>query len=201
MERCAGYIVACLAALKAGGAFLPLELAYPDSLLEEVISDSGPPIVLTKERYAARLPKEQRHFCMDEGWDETLDVTTTGGQVAQPGLENLLFVAYSSGTTGKPKGVANPHRAAVRSYRWRFGLSDYHPGDRVWVQRFLCLGDVAAVAAGATTVVIPDDVIYDPRALVGFLEEHEVTETLMTSSLMETVLNANVPDLEKRLSR
>jgi non-ribosomal peptide synthetase component F len=42
MERCVEYVVACLAALKAGGAFLTLELAYPASLLGEVVADARP---------------------------------------------------------------------------------------------------------------------------------------------------------------
>ena len=52
MEHCVEYVVACLAALKAGGAFLTLELAYPVSLLKDVIDDSEPRIVLTHEDYA-----------------------------------------------------------------------------------------------------------------------------------------------------
>ncbi|MDP8973599.1 MAG: AMP-binding protein, partial [Actinomycetota bacterium] len=122
MERCAEYVVACLAALKAGGAFLPLELAYPASLLGEVIADAGPRIVLTHEHYAERLPRGQARLCLDEGWEETIDGGVSGDErEPKPGPENLVFVSYSSGTTGKPKGIANPHRAAVRSYLWRFG--------------------------------------------------------------------------------
>ena len=72
MERCVEYVVGCLAALKAGGAYLPLELAYPPSLLEEVIADSEPRIVLTQERYAGRLPREQALFCLDDDWESTV---------------------------------------------------------------------------------------------------------------------------------
>src|SRR4051794_37874283 len=122
MERCADFVVACLAALKAGGAFLPLELAYPASLLGEVIADAGPCIVLTHKHYAERLPWGQARLCLDGG-PEAIDVGDVSGDELgpRPGLDNLVFVSYSSGTTGKPKGIANPHRAAVRSYLWRFG--------------------------------------------------------------------------------
>ena len=73
MERRAEYVVACLAAMKAGGAYLILELAYPPPLLAEVVADASPRIVLTQERYAERLPEGTETFFLDEGWEEGLE--------------------------------------------------------------------------------------------------------------------------------
>ena len=198
MERCADFVVACLAALKAGGAFLPLELAYPASLLGEVIADAGPRIVLTHKHYAERLPRGQARLCLD---GEAIDAGLSGDELGPPpDLDNLVFVSYSSGTTGKPKGIANPHRAAVRSYLWRFGISDYGPGDRVGCNVFFIWEMFRPLLRGAATCVIPDDVIYDPEALVRFLEEYRITEVLMTPSLLQTVLNAGGPEVGTRLA-
>ncbi|MDQ3942204.1 MAG: amino acid adenylation domain-containing protein, partial [Actinomycetota bacterium] len=203
MEHCVEYVVAYLAALKAGGAFLPLELAYPASLLKDVIADAEPRIVLTHKHYAERIPREQERFCLDEGWEEVVDnevVASESEDGSQPGPDNLAFVSYSSGTTGKPKGIANPHRAAVHSYLWRFGVSDYRPGDRVGCNVFFIWEMFRPLLRGATTYVIPDDVIYDPAALVEFLEERRITEVLMTPSLLEAVLNVSGPDVGERLT-
>ena len=201
MERCADFVVACLGVLKAGGAFLPLELAYPAALLEEVIADSEPRVVLTHRHYAERLPQTQARLCLDEDWEEFVEsVASKGGDEIICGPDNLVFVAYSSGTTGKPKGIENPHRAAVGSYLWRFGISDYGPGDRVGCNVFFIWEMFRPLLRGATTVVIPDDVIYDPEALVRFLEEYRITETLMTPSLLEAVLSASGSEIGNRLS-
>jgi amino acid adenylation domain-containing protein/thioester reductase-like protein len=199
MEHCVEYVVACLAALKAGGAFLTLELAYPVSLLKDVIDDSEPRIVLTHEDYAERLPRGQARFCLEEGWEETIDDVSGSEQGAKPDLDNLVFVSYSSGTTGKPKGIANPHRAPVASYMWRFGISDYRPGDRVGCNVFFIWEVFRPLLRGATSYVIPDDVIYDPTALIDFLEAYRITETLMTPSLLQAVLSASGPDIGERL--
>jgi amino acid adenylation domain-containing protein/thioester reductase-like protein len=200
MERCVEYVVACLAALKAGGAFLTLELAYPASLLGEVVADARPRVVLAHRHYAERLPRGQARFCLDEGWEEVLAEAPGSELGAEPGPENLVFVSYSSGTTGKPKGIANPHRAPVRSYLWRFGVSDYGPGDRVACNVFFIWEMFRPLLRGGATYVIPDDVIYDPEAVVRFLEDYRITEVLMTPSLLGAVLNAGGPEVGKRLS-
>jgi amino acid adenylation domain-containing protein/thioester reductase-like protein len=200
MERRAEYVIACLAAMKAGGAYLVLELAYPESLLADVMSDADPRIVLTQERYADRLPEGTETFCLDAGWDERLEDLPAVDEGAEVGPDNLAFISYSAGTTGKPKGIANPHRASVLSYLWRFGLSDYAPGDRVGCNVFFIWEMMRPLLRGATTVVIPDDVIYDPNALVRFIEEYGITEILITPSLLETVLNSGWDDLGERLS-
>src|SRR5215212_8092052 len=201
MERRAEYVVACLAAMKAGGAYLVLELAYPPPLLADVMSDAGPRIVLTQERYADRLPEGTETFCLDEGWDDRLEDLPAVDDAPEVGQDNLAFISYSAGTTGKPKGIANPHRAPVLSYLWRFGISDYQPGDRVGCNVFFIWEMMRPLLRGATTVVIPDDVIYDPNALIRFVEEYEITETLITPSLLETVLNSSGSDLGERLSK
>jgi len=200
MERRAEYVVACLAAMKAGGAYLVLELAYPQSLLADVVADASPRIVLTQERYADRLPEGTETFLLED-WEQDLEDAPATHDRPEVGQDNLAFISYSAGTTGKPKGIANPHRAPVLSYLWRFGISDYTPEDRVGCNVFFIWEMMRPLLRGATTVVIPDDVIYDPNALIRFLEEYEVTETLVTPSLLEAVLNSSGPEVGARLSQ
>ena len=198
MGRRVECVVACLAAMKAGGAFLPLELAYPPSLVAAVIEDAEPPVVLTMRQHQEGLPREQARLCLDEGWEDELGEADSAGP-SRPRQDDLVFVSYSSGTTGKPKGIANPHRAAVRSYFWRFGVSDYVPGDRVACNVFFIWEIFRPLLRGATSYVIPDDVIYDPPALIGFLAEHRITETLMTPSLLGSVLDVGGGEIGGKL--
>ena len=194
MERCAEYVAAILATMKAGGAFVPLELAYPVSQLEDVLSDCEPIVVLTKEAHAGRLPELQESFRMDVDESGAPDEAYEPPRVDR---ENLASIPYSSGTTGKPKGIANPHRAPVLSYPWRFGVSDYGPGDRVgrsvffvWeVLRPLLRGLIGHRGRRDLRPAGPDP---SPR-------RHRITEIQMTSSLTEAVLDASGPDLAERL--
>ncbi|AHY45894.1 Thioester-redct: thioester reductase domain [Rubrobacter radiotolerans] len=210
MERSTEYVVAMLAALKAGGAFLPLELAYPPAMLEKVVRDSAVDVVLTKSPYLKDLPGETSRaagtLTLDEGWADGLSAATEDELAEAPDVspDDLAFIAYSSGTTGEPKGIANPHRAATGSYAWRFGIDAPEPGDRVGCNVFFIWEALRPLIRGATTLVIPDDAVYDPEALVRFLGESRITETLFTPSLLETVLNhseatlaSDLPDLKK----
>lgn len=202
MERRAEYLVACLAALKAGGAFLVLELAYPPDLLADVVADAKPAVVVTLAAHVDRLAPDQEGIVLDVD-DAAHGVAPSDDGVAAaedgPSPESLAFVSYSSGTTGRPKGIANPHHAAVRSYWRRFGVSDQRVGDRVACNVFFIWEMLRPLLRGATVHVIDDDVVYDPVALVRFLREHRITETLMTPSLLESVLARHGTALDEQL--
>jgi non-ribosomal peptide synthetase component F len=132
LPRSADYIIACLAALRAGGAFLVLELAYPPELLTDVLEDATPAVVVTYRAEVGKFKEGTPLVIVDEqGKSSTPESNSLAPLPTDTDLDRLAFVAYSSGTTGKPKGIANPHRAPVNSYDLRFQLSDLQPGDRV----------------------------------------------------------------------
>lgn len=190
LPRSAHYVIACLAALRAGGAFLVLELAYPPDLLADVLEDAKPVVVVTHRAEAKKVKADVPLIALDE------PATHANGHTKEPStplpaeddLDRLAFVSYSSGTTGKPKGIANPHRAPVLSYNLRFGVQDLQPGDRVACNVFFIWEILRPLLRGATVVAVPDDVSYDPAALVDLLAAKRITETLMTPTLLATVL-------------
>lgn len=206
LPRSADYVVACLAALRAGGAFLVLELAYPPDLLADVLADARPAVVIThgnlvdKVRGAA-VPL----ILLDEKAGVGLEPSANGDAkmpalepVPEHDLDRLAFISYSSGTTGRPKGIANPHRAAVLSYNLRFEFQDVYPGDRVACNVFFIWEILRPLLRGATVVAVPDEVSYDQATLVDLLESQRITETLMTPTLLATVLSRQ-PHVGERL--
>lgn len=187
LEKSVDYVAGCLAAMKVGGAFLPLFLDYPDMLLDKVVEQTQTKVVLTTSKLQSRLPARESMevLLMDRkgSWPEKpyRPVELTG--------ENLMFVVYTSGTTGEPKGIQLPHRAAVHSYRERYKISSYRPGQRVACNIFFVWEIFRSLTMGATVYVIADDIIYDPPLLTDFLESNQISEVLFTPSLMETMLS------------
>ncbi|PWY74286.1 acetyl-CoA synthetase-like protein [Aspergillus heteromorphus CBS 117.55] len=199
LPRSSDYVIACLAALRAGGAFLVLELAYPPELLDDVIRDGNPAVVITCRAELGKIQADVPLITLDEPIPKTNGSATELAPLpADDDLDRLAFVSYSSGTTGKPKGIANPHRAPVLSYNLRFGVQDLHPGDRVACNVFFIWEILRPLLRGATVVAVPDEASYDPAALVDLLAAKRVTETLMTPTLLATVL-ARHPHIGTRL--
>ncbi|KAF2016687.1 nonribosomal peptide synthetase 10 [Aaosphaeria arxii CBS 175.79] len=205
LPRSSDYVIACLASLRAGGAFLVLELAYPPDLLADVIDDADPAVIVTYRNEVGKIKPGIPLVTLDEEPVEKVQ-ENGNGHLTQPlpplpsdeDLDRLCFVAYSSGTTGKPKGIANPHRASVLSYDLRFQLSDIGPGDRVACNVFFVWEIIRPLLRGATVVAVPDDASYDPVLLVDLLSRKKITETLMTPTLLAAVLSRHQA-LETRL--
>jgi non-ribosomal peptide synthetase component F len=132
MEKCLEYVIAYIAALKAGGAYLPLDLAYPESFLNKILHETQSKVIVTKTQYRnrldSRLPGKILNIDIDSSWRESI---YDKDAVSDISLDNLAYVVFSSGTTGEPKGILAPHRGSVHSYQERYELSSYQVGDRV----------------------------------------------------------------------
>uniref|UniRef100_UPI0018F718F3 non-ribosomal peptide synthetase n=1 Tax=Streptomyces sp. N35 TaxID=2795730 RepID=UPI0018F718F3 len=110
LPRSADLVVALLAVLKAGAAYLPVDPKYPSHRLETILEEAGPHLVLTDAATATGLP---RHTAPDLH----LDALDLSGVEQAPHLpvhaQELAYVMYTSGSTGKPKGVAITHATVV----------------------------------------------------------------------------------------
>ena len=200
METCPEFIVASLGALKAGGAFMPMALDSPERLLRAMLAESRPKVVVTKAQHLFRLPPSKlgdvagaHVLAIDE------DRSWTGLDVAAPGPrvtgDHLAFIPYTSGTTGDPKGVMLTGASVISSYHARYRFSSYAAGDRVACNIFFPWEYFRPLLKGATVYVVPDDVVFLPRALAAFISEHGITEMLFTPSLLQGILNSGDREL------
>ncbi len=111
-------IVALLATLKAGGAYLPLDLSYPPERLAYMLQDAEVSVLLTTREMRETLNVELAHIvCLDENWNSMVQENDRPlPNEVKP--NHLAYVIYTSGSTGRPKGVMVTHRGAVNYLSW-----------------------------------------------------------------------------------
>jgi amino acid adenylation domain-containing protein len=116
LPRNCNLIIAILAVIKAGGAYLPLDPAYPTARLEHMISDSGVRLAISESATLASIPTKGVEILLldDKLTAEQLALESSTLRVPKTTELALNYVIYTSGSTGTPKGVCVSRRAASR---------------------------------------------------------------------------------------
>jgi amino acid adenylation domain-containing protein len=118
MKRSVEMLVAALGALKAGGAYLPLDPESPLERLSYMLEDAGVEVMMTQQELGERLPVFWgQTVCLDAEWER---ISQESEREPQSGVvaENLAYVIYTSGSTGRPKGVMINHGGLANYLMW-----------------------------------------------------------------------------------
>ncbi|MBK6741945.1 MAG: amino acid adenylation domain-containing protein [Hydrogenophilales bacterium] len=113
MERSPELIAAMLAVLKAGGAYMPLDLDYPAGYLATLLTQCRPVCILTTAVLAERLPVGDIPIAIYEQIPSVPEEAVAPAAGSPPG-DRLAYILFTSGTTGMPRAVAVPNRGVVR---------------------------------------------------------------------------------------
>jgi amino acid adenylation domain-containing protein/non-ribosomal peptide synthase protein (TIGR01720 family) len=200
MLRSPEMIVALLGTLKAGGAWVPLDPAYPLDRLAFMIEDSGVAVLLTQASVAGGLPPHRATVIrLDADW-AAIAAEPGARPAVDVGPDDAAYVIYTSGSTGRPKGVIVEHHglgnvAAVHHRAYGIG-----PGSRVL--QFSSMNfdasvweTVMALLNGATLVLAPQDALLPGPDLLGTLTRHAVTIMTVPPSVLAALPHAELPAL------
>ncbi|MEH2354881.1 amino acid adenylation domain-containing protein [Nostoc sp.] len=112
VERSIEMVVGLLAIMKAGGAYMPLDPAYPKERLAFTLADSQVSVLLVDAHLVNDLPAHSAKLvCIDDS--TAFADYSLKNVVSNANPQDLAYVIYTSGSTGKPKGVQIPHSAVV----------------------------------------------------------------------------------------
>ncbi len=199
IERSIETIVGILGILKAGAAYLPINLAYPPERVAFMLENADVSVLLTKQALVEKLPPHQLQIlCLDTDWLKIATTSSTNPpSIAKP--ENLAYVMYTSGSTGLPKGVCIPHRGVVRLVK----SAQYTDFDHQQV--FLQLAPVSFDAAtfeiwgsllnGAKLVLFPSD--KPSLAELGqVIRQQQITTLWLTAGLFHLMVDERIEDLQ-----
>ncbi|WP_274506930.1 non-ribosomal peptide synthetase [Streptomyces murinus] len=204
LPRSADLVVAILATLKAGAAYLPLDPAHPPARLAHMVADARPGLLLTTTTAQANLPAAQGTSVLFLDAPDALDLleapdpTTDLTHAPAPGLapDHPAYVIYTSGSTGRPKGVLTTHRNVVRLFDATRTWFDFGPDD-VWTLFHSYAFDFSvwelwgALLHGGRLVVVPYEVSRTPGAFLDLLADQRVTVLSQTPSAFYQLVQAD----------
>jgi amino acid adenylation domain-containing protein len=202
LERSVEAIVAILGVLKAGGAYLPLDPRYPVARLRYMLDDAGVAVLVTDEAHADAFAFDGTIVRVDSD-RSSIEACQPGNPASRHDPEQLAYAIYTSGSTGTPKGVAVSHRQILNRLAWMWSEYPFREGEVCSQKTALSFVDsiwelFGGLLQGVPTVIVPDDALVEPDALVRMLHNHGVTRIWVVPSLLRALLEAQ-PDLDLRL--
>ncbi|MFF0340338.1 amino acid adenylation domain-containing protein [Kribbella sp. NPDC004875] len=179
-------VVAVLAVLKSGAAYLPLDPGVPESRWAFMVQDAAAVALVGDDAALAdRLGLRLVPVAAVDG-----DARARQAPPVRAAADDIAYCIYTSGSTGNPKGVVVPHRGPVnlvrhylrtrsslRTLQWTSFGFDVH------VQEMF-----TTLASGAALVLIGEDDRYDPDAVVAALRDHDVQRLFMAFSPLTALL-------------
>jgi len=190
MERGPELLAALLGVYKAGGACVPLDPQHPPSRLAHVLEVAQPSFVLMRRADGVAAPPGVRALYLED-----LPADAKGGRVVEARADGIAYILFTSGSSGKPKGVEIEHRALsnfLASMRREPGMGD---GDRVLALTTVTF-DIAALelylplTCGATIELVDEATAANPAALRAVIEERQPSIVQATPTGFRLLLEA-----------
>ena len=186
LPRSADLVVAILGIMKAGAAYLPVDVAYPRSRVELMLHDAGVRYGITTSDATRGWPGPE-WFALDD-----LDPVPDTAPTARPTPENLAYVIFTSGSTGRPKGVAVSHAGLASMALTQAEQLRTSPPARV-LQQASPSFDVSiwelvqALSTGATLILPAADLVLAGTSLAEVLTDHRVTHATLTPTALRSL--------------
>ncbi len=194
LERGPELVVAMLGILKAGAAYLPLDLANPAERIAFILEDTRVPVLITTRDQLPKLPRTSAlALCLDDEQPPRASGEALPPVAVRP--EDPAYVIYTSGSTGRPKGVVIEHRSAVRLFTATETWFDFDQDD-VWTLFHSAAFDFSvweiwgALIYGGRLVVVPYRTSRSPEDFLCLLRDQRVSVLNQTPSAFRPLIRA-----------
>ena len=198
LNRSLAMMVAALAVMKAGGAYLPLDPNYPIERLTFMLNDAQAPVLLTAECLRNALPGRPEEILTLDPEGRCNGHAPARRMIAGAEDGNLAYVIYTSGSSGQPKGVEITHRGLSNLVSWHRRAFAVSTADRA--SQLAALSFDAAVweiwpylAAGARLHLADAVPVNEPTAVRDWLLSEGITIGFLPTPLAEQIMRLDWP--------
>jgi len=189
LNRSLDTVVAVMAVLKAGGAYLPIDPEYPKERIDYMLEDSGIRYVITHHNISEIFTGRDLTVLQLDDLDNALAQSSKENPQVNISPNNLAYVIYTSGSTGRPKGVLLQHGGAINMFQNMKKDFLLEPG-KSFLQLSSFSFDAAAgelfapLLSGAIVQMVDKNTLLDMDKLVPFLNENQVKIATIPPSLL-----------------
>ncbi|MDR0268846.1 non-ribosomal peptide synthetase [Paenibacillus sp.] len=203
LERSLESIISFWGIIKAGKIYMPLDKKNPKARLRTMLKDSGADaVIMLKEDKSAfnDISVDLIFFDTAVSDDTQHDIKLS----VQRSLDDYVYVLYTSGTTGIPKGVLSTERAVLNRLLWMWEQYPFEPEEVCSHKTTLNFVDsiwevLGGLLKGIPTVILSDDEVENLEVMINKMEQHSVTRITLIPSLLSVMLE-HCNHLKARLS-
>jgi amino acid adenylation domain-containing protein len=199
-ERSIPLLLSILAVFKAGGAYLPLDPAHPESRLRHVIEQSGCQFVLSTAAFASTRSQAlqqiaEKHRPHEITFEQALQTNSPRYNLpATSGPRSLAYVIYTSGSTGTPKGAMVEQRGMLNHLYAKIVALDLDSSDHIAQTASQCFDIsvwqfLAVLLVGGRVQIYPDAIAHDAATLLQRVEQQQVSILETVPSLLGAMLD------------
>jgi len=206
VERSLDMIIGILGIIKAGGAYIPLDIDYPPERIAYLLEDTQLSILLTQSKFVEQLPQfPPNTICLDQDWSIIAKQSTVKPLVAVE-QHNLAYIIYTSGSTGQPKGVMIEHRSVVNYILTLIREYGITADDRILQFSSICF-DVSveeifvSLLSGATLVLRTEDMLRSSEDFWQCCQKWQLTVLSLPTAYWHQLASELTPDTLPILSK
>lgn len=199
LEPSTDFILCILSILKVGAAYVPLDISAPANRLNDILTDAAPKLALTTSTQASVFQSFQVEVCLVEQLHKESIIYPNTNLNTSIFPDSPSYMMYTSGTTGKPKGVIVPHRGVINLVR----DNALNIGPMECMAQFSNLAfdgstfDIwTPLLYGSTLVIIQQDVRGNYQKLRILLESYQIKYLFLPTSYLHQLASSHPETLD-----
>ncbi|MEM8845216.1 MAG: amino acid adenylation domain-containing protein [Pseudomonadota bacterium] len=201
LDRSLDMVIALLGILKAGGAYVPIDPSYPKERIGFMLADTQTRLVLTQSQLFEKVKG-----CMRDGsptvciaidakvHQQRLQAQSAANLEARSCSKDLVYVMYTSGTTGRPKGVLVEHQQVIHYRSWLLSQTKFTPQNIMDCSSSLVFDATVqmlwiGLTSGSQVVLCPEDIKKDAKQYLTYLNAYHIDVIKLTPSYLSSLLS------------